>query len=89
MFLSCSLKVTCLERDDLLAALYVMFLCFCHFQYSGLSQVWYMIVPFLIFVFFFALPYENIFEGKSYLVKDELMLEKGHLLTTNGWKIKE
>ena len=89
MSLSCSLEVTCRERTGLLAVLYVMFLCFCHFPYSGLSQVWYMIVPFLIFVFFLALSYENIFEGKSYLVRDGLMLENGHLLTTNGWKIKE
>ena len=28
----CSLMVTCLERADLLALLYVVFLCFCHFS---------------------------------------------------------
>ena len=57
--------------------------------YSGLSQVWYLIVPFLIFGFFLALSYENLFERKIDLVRDGLMLVKIHSLTNNGWKIKE
>ena len=48
-----------------------------------------MIVFFLIFGFFFALSYEKLFERNSDLVIDRLMLVKGYLLTTNGWKIKE
>ena len=48
-----------------------------------------MIVSFVIFGFFFVLSYEKLFEQKSDLVRDELMLTNGHLLTTNGWKIKE
>ena len=48
-----------------------------------------MIVMFLIFGFFLALSYEKIFERKSGLMRDRLMLVKGHFLTTNGRKIKE
>ena len=39
MFVSCSLKVTCWERADLLALLYVMFSCdFVTFSYRILCQ---------------------------------------------------
>ena len=48
-----------------------------------------MIGSFLIFGFFLALSYEKLFERKSDLVRDELMLVKGYLLTVNGWKINE
>ena len=69
-----------------------MFSCdFVTVTYSGLGQGWYMIVPFLIFGFYLALFYV-IFEGnvgESDFVRDGLILVKGHLLTTNGWKIKE
>ena len=45
MSVSYSLAVTCWERSDLLALLYVMFSCvFATFPYSGLGQVWYLIV---------------------------------------------
>ena len=37
----------------------------------------------------FTLSYGKLFEPKSDLVRNELMLVKGHLLTTNGWKVKE
>ena len=41
----CSLVITCWERDDILALLYVMFSCvFVTFPYCNLGQVWYMIV---------------------------------------------
>ena len=41
----CSLVVTCWDRTDLLALLYVMFSCvFATFPYGVLGQVWYMIV---------------------------------------------
>ena len=62
---------------------------FVTFPYTALSQVWYMIVSFLIFGFFLALSYEKLFERKRNLVRDGLMLVKGHLLTINGWKRKE
>ena len=48
-----------------------------------------MIVSFLILGFFLALSYEKLFKRKSDTVRDGLMLLKGYLLTTNGWKIKE
>ena len=48
-----------------------------------------MIVSFLIFGFFLALSYEKLFEQKSDLVRDELMLVKDYLSTTNGWKVTE
>ena len=42
---SCSLVITCWERVDLLALLYVMFSCvFVTFLYGILGQVWYLIV---------------------------------------------
>ena len=42
---SCSLVVTCWERADLLALLYVMFSCvFVTFPHAVLDQVWYLIV---------------------------------------------
>ena len=42
---SCSLAVTCWERADLLAVLYVMFSCvFVTFPHGVLDQVWYLIV---------------------------------------------
>ena len=45
MSVSCSLVVTCSERADLLALLYVMFHCaFVTFQYGVLGQMWYLIV---------------------------------------------
>ena len=41
----CSLVVTCLERADLLAILYVMLTCvFANFPYGVLDQVCYLIV---------------------------------------------
>ena len=41
----CSLVVTCWERADLLALLYMMFSCaFVTFQYGVLGRVWYLIV---------------------------------------------
>ena len=44
----CSLVVTCWERADLLALLYVMFSCvFVTFPYGVLGQVWYLIYGFL------------------------------------------
>ena len=90
MSVSCSLDGTCWERADVLAFLFVMFSCvFVTFPYAVLSQVWYMIVTFLIFGFFLALSYEKLFDRKSDLVRDGLMLIMGHFLTTNGWKIKK
>ena len=45
MSISCSLVVTCWERADLLALLYVMFSCVVvTFPYGVLGQVWYLIV---------------------------------------------
>ena len=42
---SCSLAVTCWERADLLAVLYVMFSCvFVTFSHGVLDHVWYLIV---------------------------------------------
>ena len=42
---SCSLLVTCWERADLLALLYVMFSCvFVTLPFNVLGQVWYLIV---------------------------------------------
>ena len=40
----CNHIVTCWERADLLALLYVCFPVFCHFPYGVLGQVWYLIV---------------------------------------------
>ena len=41
----CSVVVTCWERADLLAHLYVMFSCvFVTFPYGFLGQMWYFIV---------------------------------------------
>ena len=51
-----SLVVTCWERADLLALLYVMFSCvFVTFPYDVLGQVWYLIVliPYLCLLFYF------------------------------------
>ena len=63
MSVSCSLGDTCWERADVLAFLYVMFSCvFVTFLRAVLSQVWYMIVSFLIIGFFLALSYEKLFE---------------------------
>ena len=45
LFVPCSLLVTCWERTDLLAILYVMFFCvFVTVPYDVLGQVWYLIV---------------------------------------------
>ena len=45
MSVSCSLEVTCWERADLLAILYVMFYCvFVTFPFGVLGLVWYLIV---------------------------------------------
>ena len=45
MTVSCSLEVTCWERADLLALLYVRFSCvFVIFPFDVLGQVWYLIV---------------------------------------------
>ena len=42
---SCSLVITCWERADLLALLFVTFCCvFVIFPYGVLIQVWYLIV---------------------------------------------
>ena len=46
------------------------------------------IVPDLCF-FFLALSYEKLFERKSNLVRDGLILVKGNLLTSDKCKIKE
>ena len=59
MSISCSLVVTCWERVDLLAPLYVMLsCCFCHLPipYHVLGHVWYLIVsiPGLCFLLYFA-----------------------------------
>ena len=55
MSVSYSLDDTCWEKANVLAYLYVMFyLVFVTFPYAVLSQVWYMIVTFLIFGFFLA-----------------------------------
>ena len=91
--LSCLFLValmTPVGKGDVLALLYVMFSCvFVTFPYAVLSQVWCVIVLFLIFGFFLALSYKKLFERKSKLVRGEQILVKGHLLTTNGLKIKE
>ena len=39
----CSLVVTCWERAELLALLYVMFHCVYHISMGVLGQVWYLI----------------------------------------------
>ena len=63
MSISCSFVVTCLERADLLAPLYVMFSCvfFVTFPYHTVS--WAMCVTglyrFLTFAFFFTLLTDN------------------------------
>ena len=45
LFVSCSLVVTCLERADFLALLFVTFCCvFVTLPYCVLGQVWYLIV---------------------------------------------
>ena len=60
MSISYSLVVTCWERADLLAPLYVMFSCFffCYLpiRYHVLGNVWYLIVsiPGLCFLLYFA-----------------------------------
>ena len=90
MSVSCSHDDICWERAEFLALLFVTFSCvFVTFPYAVLSQVWYMIVSFLIYGFFLALSYEKLFERKSDLVRIGQMLVKGFLLTINGWKIKE
>ena len=49
----CSVGVTCWERADLLALLYVTFSCvFIAFPHGVLGQVWYLMYPFLIVAFF-------------------------------------
>ena len=85
MSVSCSLNDTCWERSEVLALLYVMFSC----VFVTFTQVWYMIVSFLIFGYFLALSYEKLFERMSDIVRDGLVLVKGYLLTNNGWEIKE
>ena len=73
MYVSCSLDDTCWERAEVLALLHVMFSCvFATFPYAVLSQVWYMIVSFLIFGFFLALSFEKLFERKSDLVRTDV-----------------
>ena len=65
---SCSLVVTCLERVDFLALLYVMFLCvFVTFPYGTLAQVWYLVVliPDLC-----LLPYYNLVVEMKYICID-------------------
>ena len=59
MSISCSLVVTCWERADLFAPLYVMFsCCFCHLPipYRVLGHVCYLIVsiPYLYLLLYFA-----------------------------------
>ena len=44
LYVPCSHMVTCWERADLLAFLYVMFLCFVTFPYGVLRKVWYLIL---------------------------------------------
>ena len=45
LYVPCRIVVTCWEKDDLLAFLYVMFSCFfVTFPYDVLSRVWYLIV---------------------------------------------
>ena len=85
MYLSRSTLDTCWERVGVLA-LFVcdVFLCFCHFPIccpeSGV--VYDCIVPDLWLIL--SLSYEKLFERKNKLVRDGLMFEKGHLLTTKG-----
>ena len=58
MSVSRSLVITCLERADLLALLYVMFSCgFVTFPYDVLCQVWYLVVsiPDLCLLSYFVL----------------------------------
>ena len=56
---SCILMVTCWEKADLLALLYVMFYCvFVTFPYGVLGQVWYMIA---LIPEFCLLPYFETF----------------------------
>ena len=58
LFIAASLVVTCWERFNLLALLYVMFSCiFGAFQCGVLGQVWYLIVliPVLCIVSYFKL----------------------------------
>ena len=44
---TCSLVVTCWEKDDLLALLCVMFLCvFVTFPYGVLGPMWYLILSY-------------------------------------------
>ena len=46
MSVSSSLVVTCCERADLFALLFLMFYCiFVTFPYGVVGQVWYLIVP--------------------------------------------
>ena len=46
LFFNFSLVVSCWERADLLARLFVMFSCdFVTFSYGDLDQVWYLVVP--------------------------------------------
>ena len=57
----CSLVVTCWEKTDLLALVYVMFSCvFATFPYGVLGQVWYLIVsiPDLCFLFFILIYFK-------------------------------
>ena len=52
----CILEVTCCERADLLALLYVMFSCvFVTFPYDVSGQVWYLIVLIPELAYFFTL----------------------------------
>ena len=66
MSVSCSFVVTCLERADLLAFLYVMFSCvFVTFPYGVLVQVRYLIayIPDLCLLSYFVLCQRNCLHG--------------------------
>ena len=73
MSVHCSLLVTCWERANLLALLYVMFSCvFVTFPCGVLGQVWYLIVlipDLCLLPYFYTLGVNSWFKSS-----DELML---------------
>ena len=78
--------VTCWERADLLALLYVMFLVFVTFPYGVLGQVWYFIVSNLDFCLSITLYIVNNgqFKGNVTPLQYELASDAINFLTLNS-----
>ena len=85
MSVSCSIVVTCWERGDFLALLYVMFSCvFVTFPYGILGHVWYLIVSiaYLCLLPYFGLHWEiEVFPDHTHFFKSLFLFEGTGILS--------